>query len=72
MIRTEKNVSSEPNEASQKLVLTPQEAADALGINRSTLYLLIMSGELPSFKIGRCRRIPIKALEAWIARQSAA
>lgn len=55
-----------------KLVLTPQEAAGALSIDRSTLYQLLMCGEIRSFKIGRCRRIPLHALEEWIIRQSEA
>ncbi len=55
-----------------KLLLTPQEAADALSINRSTLYALLMRGEIPSILIGRARRIPVHGLEEWIARKLAA
>ena len=55
-----------------KLLLTPQEAANALSINRSTLYLMLMRGEIPSITIGRARRIPVQALTAWIAQQLAA
>jgi len=54
------------------LLLTPQEAADALAIDRSTLYELLMSGTIPSIKIGRARRIPVRALEQWIDEQLAA
>jgi excisionase family DNA binding protein len=54
-----------------KLLLTPQEAAEALSINRSTLYILLMRGEIPSIMIGRARRIPVSALQEWIARQIA-
>ncbi len=53
--------------ASNKVLLTPQEAADALSINRSTLYVLLMRGEIPSILIGRARRIPVQILEEWIA-----
>lgn len=65
---------SEPNATvgPTKLLLTPQEAADALSINRSTLYQLLMRGEIPSITIGRARRIPLKWLEAWIEQQLAA
>jgi excisionase family DNA binding protein len=55
-----------------KLLLTPQEAATALSINRSTLYELLMRGESPSITIGRARRIPVQALTEWIAQQLAA
>lgn len=51
------------------LLLDPYQAAQALGINRSTLYALIQRDDFPSFTIGRRRCIPIKELEAWIARQ---
>jgi len=58
--------------ASNKLLLTPQEAAKALSINRSTLYALLMREEIPSILIGRARRIPVQVLEDWIARKLAA
>lgn len=61
---------------STKLLLTPQEAAAALSINRSTLYRtlyrMIMRDEIPSIMIGRARRFPLKWLEAWIEQQIAA
>jgi excisionase family DNA binding protein len=56
----------------RKLLVSPQEAAEMLGINRSTLYQLLMRGDIVSFKIGRARRIPVKALEEWIETQLAA
>lgn len=55
-----------------KLLLTPQEAADALRISRSTLYKLFQRGELPSLTIGRRRYFSPKVIEEWIARQLAA
>ncbi len=58
--------------ASNKLLLTPHEAADALSINRSTLYVLLMRGEIPSILIGSARRIPVYGLEEWIAGKLAA
>jgi excisionase family DNA binding protein len=58
--------------ASNKLLLTPHEAADALAINRSTLYVLLMRGEIPSLQIGRARRILVHVLEEWIAGKLAA
>jgi excisionase family DNA binding protein len=55
-----------------QLLLSPQEAADALSINRTTLYALLMRGEIPSILIGRARRIPVRGLEEWIAGKLAA
>jgi excisionase family DNA binding protein len=40
-----------------RLLLTPTEAAAALGIGRSKLYELLKSGVVPSITIGACRRI---------------
>jgi excisionase family DNA binding protein len=40
-----------------KLLLTPREAADVLGIGRSKLYELLRTGVVPSIRIGTCRRI---------------
>ena len=50
-----------------RLLLTPSEAAAALGIGRSTVYELILSNALESVKIGVSRRIPADALAAYIA-----
>jgi len=41
----------------EKLLLTPREAADVLGIGRSKLYELLRAGVVPSIRIGTCRRI---------------
>ncbi len=51
------------------LLLKPEAAAQLLGIGRSTLYEMILRREIPSLKIGGCRRIPYQALEAWIAER---
>jgi excisionase family DNA binding protein len=53
--------------AMEKVLLTPIEAAVALGIGRSKLYELIRSGALASVRIGTCRRISVEALAAYAA-----
>jgi excisionase family DNA binding protein len=40
-----------------KVLLSPEEVADALSLSRSKVYELLASGRLHSIKIGRCRRI---------------
>ncbi|OGO51922.1 MAG: hypothetical protein A2148_04550 [Chloroflexi bacterium RBG_16_68_14] len=52
-----------------KILLTPSEAAERLGIGRSYLYGLVMRGEIASVKLGRARRVPVSALEAFIAER---
>ncbi|ABD09792.1 transcriptional regulator [Frankia sp. CcI156] len=51
-----------------KLLLTPTEAADLLGVSRSTVYELLNSGDLESVRIGRARRIPSASLLAFVHR----
>jgi len=44
------------------------EAGKFLGLSRATVYVLMDSGELPSAKFGRARRIPRKGLLEYTAR----
>lgn len=53
---------------SSKLLLSPSECAECLGVSRNTIYDLLQ-GELSSFKIGTLRKIPVEELRAYIARQ---
>lgn len=52
-----------------KKLLTVAEAAQILGIGRSTVYLLVMREQLPSIKLGRSRRVPTRVLDAFIEQQ---
>ena len=54
---------------SDRLVVTVPEAARMLGISRAKLYPLISRGEIPSLKIGKCRRVPVREIESFIERQ---
>jgi excisionase family DNA binding protein len=51
-----------------KVLYTPLEAASALGVSRSTLYLLLSSGQINSVKVGALRRIPVDALADFVDR----
>jgi len=48
------------------LLLTVEEAAEALAIGRTKAYELIDSGALRSVKIGRCRRVPVAAMHEFV------
>ena len=50
-----------------KMLYTPTEAAQALGVSRSTLYVLMAGGEVPSVRIGSCRRVPVDGLRCYVA-----
>ncbi len=51
-----------------KLLLTPTEAAQALGIGRSKLFDLMRAGVVPSVRIGGCRRVAAADLTAVVTR----
>jgi excisionase family DNA binding protein len=50
-----------------KILLTVPEAAAALAISRSKLYELLAAGSIRSVRIDSSRRIPVEALEAYVA-----
>lgn len=51
------------------LLVTPQEASELLRLSRSMIYLMLESGEIPSLKVGRARRIRMIDLVFWIERK---
>lgn len=53
---------------SLKLLLTVDEAAEALSLSRRLLYDLLMRNQIFSVKVGAARRIPVKALEEFVQR----
>jgi excisionase family DNA binding protein len=57
--------------ATPKLLLSPVEAMACLGIGRTLLFALLNGGEIASFLVGRTRKIPVSALEAYIERRCA-
>ena len=52
----------------QLLLLRIEEAAARLGIGRSLMYRLVLSGEVESVHVGRLRRIPTECLVEHVAR----
>ncbi len=53
------------------VLLKVEEAAVRLRIGRTTLYALIRTGELPSVRIGKLRRLRPADLTAYATRLSA-
>ncbi|MFD8704354.1 helix-turn-helix domain-containing protein [Kitasatospora sp. NPDC053057] len=51
------------------VALTVEEAARRLGIGRTKMYEFVVSGEIPSVKIGSLRRIPAEAVGAFLAKR---
>ena len=52
----------------EKRLLTIDEAAQRLGIGRSHAYVYVLRGELESVKLGRSRRVPVEAIDAFVER----
>lgn len=55
--------------AEPEALLTPKDVARRLAVGRTMVFFLLRSGELPSVKIGRARRIPASAVDDFIKRQ---
>ena len=51
----------------EPLLYTPEEAAEALRVGRSTVYELMSDGTLKFVKRGRSRRIRVTDLETYVA-----
>ena len=55
-------------EAEDKEWYSPDELWRWLGLGRTKTYELLQSGEIPSYKIGRVRRIRRQDIEEWLER----
>ena len=58
--------------STERGTLSVEEAAHYLGISRSKTWELVSRGDLPSFHIGRTRRLSMERLQAWVREQEAA
>jgi len=54
---------------SERIMLRPSEAAEAIGVSRSKAYELIAAGTIPSVKVGGCVRVPVDRLKTWVDQQ---
>lgn len=60
-----------PPRGTPRVLLTVEQAAQAIGIGRTTMFALVKSGELKSVKVGRLRRIPLDEIHAYTNRLTA-
>jgi excisionase family DNA binding protein len=65
-LTSQPSVASAIDTTTARILLTPEQAAEALGIGRWKLYDLLRSGQLASVRIGSCRRIPTSALMTFV------
>ncbi len=54
----------------ERVLLTPEEVAEALHVGRCTVYDLIRTNQLRSIKIGKLRRVPVGAVHEYVARMA--
>ncbi|MFG3700350.1 helix-turn-helix domain-containing protein [Micromonospora sp. NPDC047620] len=52
--------------ADNRIVLTIEDAAERLGIGRTTMYALIKAGQIRTVTIGRLRRVPAFCLDEYV------
>ena len=54
----------------ERLAVGLAEAAEMLGVGRSTLHRMVRAGEIPHVRIGRRIIFPMAALNAWLDEQA--
>lgn len=52
--------------------LSVDETAQFLGLSRSKTWTLVSGGTIPSFHVGRNRRVSVERLREWIRQQEQA
>lgn len=53
--------------AATKFLVSIEEAAVLLSLGSTEMYRLVRSGEIPSVKVGRSRRVVVTALHEYVA-----
>jgi len=57
--------------AIERLALRPAEFAETIGVSRSKAYELLAANPGLSIRIGGSIRVPVDALQQWMAKQRA-
>jgi len=57
-----------PAEEEQAIAVSVERAAHLIGVSRALLYQHIETGLLPSFRLGRLRRVRVSDLQAFVDR----
>lgn len=61
-------MTDQPNTQQPRVLLKVEEAAERLAISRALMFAYIKDGRIESVKVGRLRRIPADAIDAYIQR----
>lgn len=54
----------------EPLLVKAEQGARMLGVGRATFYSMMAAGILPTVRIGRAVRVPLKGLREWVEKQS--
>jgi excisionase family DNA binding protein len=57
----------EPDEPQRREVLSPDQLAEYLGCGRTTAYALLRERQIPSFTVGRLRRIRRRDVDRYVS-----
>ena len=55
-----------PSSAGVSRLLTPEDLADLLGVDRETVYRMARRGELPAIKVARHWRFRAERIDRWL------
>ena len=64
---TSESPTTGPGPSNEPLLMTPDAAAAAIGLSRSTLYRLIRTGQIQVVRPGREVRVSRRALERYVS-----
>lgn len=56
--------------AIEPITIRPEEAAQLLGMSRTTLYQVMGRADFPKFKEGACCLIPVRELRDWASKRA--
>jgi excisionase family DNA binding protein len=62
-------MSAAPKRPVPRLALTPEEAAESIGVSRAFFYEHVLR-ELRVVRVGRRRIVPVAALEEYLGREA--
>lgn len=54
-----------------RLAVTPEEAAEMIGVSRTRIYQLLQRGAIPSLRLGKVRRIRVERIREYLEREEA-
>ena len=54
----------------EKLILTAEEAAKALGTRSDTVRTMLKNGEIPAYREGKNWKIPMKLLQQYVEKRA--